>query len=210
MGLPFSNHWYEEIAPFVFGSPEMEPATRVTPSEKGAASCAVMSVDRTNRSSVNGLAKPTTLLRRLATLLLLPPEISSPQETTEPSLRRAAKANPVEKIWVTVRSLASPLKSTKLLLPPEAGSPQVTTEPSLRRAAKAETVEKIWETVRSPASPLKSTELLSPPEAGSPQVTTEPSLRRAAKAEAVEKIWETVRSPASPLKSTKLLLPPKS
>ena len=115
----------------------MEPATRVTPSEKGAASCAVMSVDRTNRSSVNGLAKPTTLLRRLATLLLLPPEISSPQETTEPSLRRAAKAETVEKIWETVRSPASPLKSTEMLSPPEAGSPQVTTEPSLRRAAKA-------------------------------------------------------------------------
>ncbi|MEB3331749.1 MAG: hypothetical protein VKI83_04570, partial [Synechococcaceae cyanobacterium] len=63
---------------------------------------ALLSPSYTTRSSVNGFAKATTPEPSwLATPLLLPPEPESPQVTTEPSLFRAAKANPVEKICTT-------------------------------------------------------------------------------------------------------------
>ena len=159
-----------------FGSLEIVPATRVTPSVKAALSCAAMSEIRTNRSSVKGVAKPTTLLSKLSTLMLSPPEPALPQVTTEPSLSSAAKAESVEKIWETVW----PLKLTLLLSPPEPALPQVTTEPSLSSAAKANALEKIWETVWSfKLTPEVSMLMLSP---SVPQVTTEPSLSSAAKA----------------------------
>ena len=72
-----------------------------------------------------------------STPLLMPPLVRSPQLTMVPSLRRAAKAEAVEKIWETVRLFSGPSKSTPLLSPPSHGLPQLTTEPSLRRAAKA-------------------------------------------------------------------------
>ena len=77
--------------------------------------------------------------------------------TTEPSALSAAKAERVEKTWVTpeLSRLA-----TALLSPPVAGSPQATTEPSSLSAAKAEPAEKI--SVTSELSRL-ATALLSPP-----------------------------------------------
>ena len=87
----------------------------------------------TRRSSVKGSEIDTTpLVNWLATSLLSPPYLESPQVTTEPSLFSAAKAKPVEKIWVTPDVS---LLLTLLLSPPKL--PQVTTEPSLFSAAKA-------------------------------------------------------------------------
>ena len=64
-----------------------------------------------SRSSVKGLAKPTTPLSPSGAV---PPQASTPQETTVPSLFRAAKAKPLEKIWVTPPSPAG-------VVPPQSG-----------------------------------------------------------------------------------------
>ena len=56
----------------------------------------------TRRSSWKGSAKETTPPWSWeATLLLFPPREESPQVMTEPSSLSAAKAEPVEKIWLT-------------------------------------------------------------------------------------------------------------
>ncbi|EXI75106.1 MAG: hypothetical protein AW07_01341 [Candidatus Accumulibacter sp. SK-11] len=71
-----------------------------------------------------------------ATGLLSPPREGSPQGTSEPSARSAAKAARVEKICVT-SVVPSSCAATAPLSPPYAGSPQLSTEPSARIAAKA-------------------------------------------------------------------------
>ena len=68
-----------------------------------AVTAALVMLGNTSRSSVKGLAKPTTPLRPAG---VVPPLLESPQETTVPSLFRAAKATPLEKIWVTPPSPA--------------------------------------------------------------------------------------------------------
>ena len=64
-----------------------------------------------------------------------PPDISSPQVTTEPLLFKAAKANWVDAIDLTPEVRFPP--TGKEETPPENGIPQVTTEPFDLRAAKA-------------------------------------------------------------------------
>ena len=62
---------------------------------------------------------------------------------TELSVLRAAKADPVEKSWVTPEASE---EETADESPPLKESPQVMTEPSSFSAAKARPVEKSWVT----------------------------------------------------------------
>ena len=52
--------------------------------------------------------------KALATAMLLPPSLLSPQVTTEPSVRKAAKAVLVEKICVTSIAPAKSLATKEL------------------------------------------------------------------------------------------------
>ena len=90
------------------------------------------------RSSVNGLAKPTTPDCSLdVTALESPPTDAAPHVTTEPSALSAAKAPLVAKRSTTPEAVwpATPPMSPPNW-PPEM-SPPASREPSLRSAAKA-------------------------------------------------------------------------
>ena len=76
----------------------------------------------------------TPPLSCVATLLLSPPAVRSPQVTTELCSFNAAKAYRVENTWLMPLLSSMP---ALLLTPPYAASPYVTTEPSCFSAAKA-------------------------------------------------------------------------
>ena len=79
-------------------------------------------------------------LRAALTAVISPPSVAFPHETTDPSVRKAAKAELVDTILVT--SIAPErAEETEELLPPLFTSPHVTTEPSANKAAKADVVE---------------------------------------------------------------------
>ena len=103
-----------------------------------------------------------------------PPQSASPQVTTDPSARIAAKAPREDWICCTPLSWS---RTAELSLP-QSASPQVTTDPSSRIAAKALAV--VW-ICCTPLSWSRTAEL-SPPQSAPPQVTTDPSARIAAKA----------------------------
>ena len=64
-----------------------------------------------------------------------PPDMESPQVTTEPSFFKAAKAHWVDEIDVTPEARSPPVG--KVESPPKMAPPQVTTDPFDLRAAKA-------------------------------------------------------------------------
>ena len=104
-----------------------------------------------------------TLLSWSWTAELSPPKSASPQLTTDPSSRIAAKAFRVAWICSTPFSWSR----TAELSPPECGYPQVTTDPSSRIAANAPIVA--WMCC-TPLSWSRTADMW-PPKAGSPQVT---------------------------------------
>ena len=111
-----------------------------------------------------------------------PPDMESPQVTTEPSFFKAAKANWLDEIDVTPEARSPPTGLEES--PPKKDPPQVTTEPFDFRAAKALGFEKMAVTFEVR---FAETEEESPPDMEAPQVTTEPFDFNAAKALSFEK-----------------------
>ena len=94
---------------------------------------------------------------------------------TLPSLFNAAKANLLEKIWLTPVNPAGAAGNSAYFDPSHLLLPQLMTLPSLFNAAKAPSLENIWLTPVNPAGAL-------PPYLLSPQAITLPLLFNAAKA----------------------------